>query len=85
MRATTIMLAGVGVLVLTHWANDEPTVSTKMIIEVAFALLVIALLDQGQTEPIATGFAWLFLVAVLLSNKSILTVLGKAGTATKKA
>lgn len=85
MRATTIMLVGVGALVLTHWANNEPTVSTKMIIEVAFALLVIALLDQGQTEPIATGFAWLFLVAVLLSNKSILTALGKAGTAPKKA
>lgn len=85
MRATTIMLVGVGVLVLTHWANNERTVSTKMIIELAFALLVIALLDQGQTEQIATGFAWLFLVAVLLSNKSILTALGKAGTAPKKA
>lgn len=79
------MLFGIGALVLTHWANNEPTVSTKMIVEVAFALLVIALLDQGQTEPVATGFAWLFVAAVLLSNKSILTALGKAGTAPKKA
>ena len=85
MRATTIMLVGVGALVLTHWAHNEPTVSTKMIVQVAFAVLVIALLDQGRTEPVATGFAWLFLAAVLLSNKSILTALGKAGTAPKKA
>ena len=88
MRATTVMLLAIGVLVLTHWANNEPTVNPKMVIELAFALIVIAMLDQGRTEPIATGFAWLFFAAVLLSSKSLLTALGKAGgtsTTTKAA
>ena len=45
-----------------------------------------AILDTAfQTEPVAKGFAWLFLVAVLLSNKSVLTALGKAGTTPKAA
>ena len=85
MRATTIMLLAIGLLVLTHWANGEPTVNTKMVIELTFALLVIGALDQGRTEEIASGFAWLFLAGVLLSSKSLLTALSKAGTTPPKA
>jgi len=85
MRATTVMLLAIGALILAHWANSEPAVNAKMVIELTFALIVIAALDQGQTEPVAKGFAWLFLVAVLLSNKSVLTALGKAGTTPKAA
>ena len=55
MRATTVMLLAIGILVLTHWANNEPTVNPKMVVELAFALLVIAFLDQGKTEPVATS------------------------------
>jgi hypothetical protein len=85
MRATTVMLLAIGALILAHWANGEPTVNAKMVVELTFALIVIAALDQGETEPVAKGFAWLFLVAVLLSNKSILTALGKTGTTPKAA
>lgn len=87
MSATTIMMLAFGLLVVTHWANNKPAVSVKVVIEMAFAILFIALLDQGKTEPIATGFAWLFLVAVLLRGDSILTALSKAENAktTKKA
>lgn len=89
MRATTVMLLAIGLLILTHWANNEATVNPKMVVELVFALLVIALLDQGETEPIAKGFAWLFFAAVLLSSKSLLTSLNKAGgtstTSTKAA
>lgn len=85
MRATTVMLLAIGALILGHWANNEPTVNAKMVIELVFALVVIAALDQGQTEPVAKGFAWLFLVAVLLSSKSILTGLSKAGNTPKAA
>ena len=77
MRATTIMLLAAGLLVAGHWAHNEPSVTPKIAIEMAFAILVIAALDQGQTEPVAQGFAWLFLLAVLLGNKSILTGLAK--------
>jgi hypothetical protein len=76
-----------GALILSHWANNKPTISTKQVIEMAFALLLIALMDQGETEPIAKGFAWLFLAAVLLRNDSILTALAKrtgTGTAAPK-
>lgn len=71
------MLIAIGLLVLTHWANNEPTVNPKMVIELVFALLIIAMLDQGRTEPIAKGFAWLFLAAVALSSKSLLGALNK--------
>ncbi len=77
MRATTIMLVAIGLLILTHWANKEPTVNAKMVVELVFALLIIAMLDQGRTEPIAQGFAWLFLAAVALSSKSLLGALNK--------
>lgn len=77
MRATTIMLIAVGLLILTHWANSEPAVNSKMVIELAFALIIIAMLDQGRTEPIAQGFAWFFLAAVALSSKSLLGALNK--------
>jgi hypothetical protein len=46
-------------------------------VEVVFALLVIAALDQGRTQGIARGFAWLFLVAVLLGNNSPVTGLAR--------
>jgi hypothetical protein len=78
MRATTVMLLAIGALILAHWANNKKTVNPKMVIELTFALIVIAALDQGKTEPVAKGFSWLFLVAVLLSNESILTSLAKS-------
>ena len=86
MSATTVFLVAWGALILGHWANNEPTINTKQIIEMGFALLIIAALDQGETEDIAKGFAWLFLAAVLLSNKSVLQALAKrTGTGTGKA
>ena len=84
MRATTVMLLAVGVLVLTHWANNEPTINKRMVVELAFALIIIAMLDQGRTEPIATGFAWLFFAAVVLSSKSLLNALNKINPPTGK-
>ena len=72
-----------GALLLTHWANNQPTINSKQVIEMTFALIVIALLDQGETADIAKGFAWLFLAAVLLRPDSILTALAKrTGTGT---
>lgn len=79
MNATTIMMIAFGALILTHWANNKPTASLKTIVEMVFAIIFIALLDHGATEPIAKGFSWLFLAAVLLSNDSVLTSLSKAG------
>jgi hypothetical protein len=79
VNATTIMLTAIGAGVLGRWANDQDAVpSAKQVIEVLFALILIAALDQGRTESIARGFALLFLAAVLLSDDSPLTGLAKA-------
>jgi hypothetical protein len=69
------MLLAVVLLVIAHWAHGQPAVSGTMIVEVGFAILFVALLDHGATEGIAQGFAWLFLVAVLLSKNSPISLL----------
>lgn len=84
MRATTVMLLALGLLVIGHWANNKPSVSVKLVVEFGFALMLIAFLDHGRTEQIASGFAWLFLVAVLLGSSSPISGLAKA-TQTKPA
>lgn len=89
MSATLVMFIAFGLLILTHWANNKPTgLNAKLIIEISFAIAVIALLEANpDTEPIAKGFAWLFLAAVLMRNDSILTALAKrtgTGTASPK-
>ena len=61
MRATTIMLVAVVLFLVHRWATNQKTVSPQIGVQAAFAVLVIALLDQGETEPVARGFAWLFL------------------------
>jgi len=81
------MLVAFGAMILGHWSNNEPTLSVKVVVEMAFAILFIAFLEGiPSAQPIATGFAWLFLAATLLSSKSILTGLAKVtGTGTGKA
>lgn len=61
MRATTIMFAAVLLFLVHRWSTNQETVSPQIVVQAAFAILVIALLDQGETEPVARGFAWLFL------------------------
>ena len=60
MRASTIMLAAAVLYLVHRWGTNQKTIDPKTAVEVAFAVFVIALLDQGQTEPVAKGFAWLF-------------------------
>lgn len=86
MSATTVMLVAFGALILGHWANNEPTISAKVLIEMVFAVLFIAFLENTAAQPVAQGLAWIFLAATLLSSKSILTGLAKAtGAGTGKA
>jgi hypothetical protein len=87
MSAVSVFLIAWGALILGHWTHNQPTVNTKQVIEMAFALIVIAMLEGFEdTEPIAKGFAWLFLAAVLLRSDSVLTGLSKVtGTGTAAA
>lgn len=83
MRASTIMLVAVLLYLVHRWASNQKTVSPQIVVEAAFALLVIALLDQGDTEPVARGFAWLFLLGAAYA--AIPTITKAAGTPTTKA
>lgn len=63
MRASVVMAVAVGLYVIARWEKDEPAVTLEGVVGGLFAIIVIALLDQGHTEKVARGFAWLFLVA----------------------
>ena len=68
------MLIAFGVAILGRWAHEQK-VDAVAVVRALFAILVIAALDQGRTEPIARGFALLFLVAVLLGKNSPLSAI----------
>lgn len=78
MSATEIMVIAIMLGVVGRWAHNQKAVpSAKGVVQIVFALLVLAMLDQGRTEPIAQGLAWIFLAAVCLSNNSPLTGIAK--------
>jgi len=81
VRATTIMFVAVLLYLVHRWAANEKTVTPQAVVGAAFAILVIALLDQGETEPVAKGFAWLFLAGAAYTA---LPAIGKASGTTKK-
>lgn len=85
MSATTVMAIAIVGGIVGRWAHNRPTVpSGTAVVEIMFALIVIAALDQGATADVAKGFAWLFLAGVLLSNSSPLTGIAKTVTAKPK-
>lgn len=60
MRASVIMAVAVAMYVLARWERNEPAVTLDGVLGGLFVIVVISLLDQGPTESIAKGFAWLF-------------------------
>lgn len=76
MRATTVFLIGAALGAVGRWAHNEKAVpDAKQMVEIVFALLLISMLDQGRTEPIAKGFAWLFFFSVFLGKSSPANIL----------
>lgn len=74
MSATEIMGLAFLLAVVGRWSHNQSALpGAKGLVEIIFALLVISLLDQGRTQPVARGFAFVFLAAVLLSDNSPLT------------
>jgi hypothetical protein len=73
------MMVAIAAGIVGRWSHNEKAVpSAKAVIEIMFALILIAALDHGRTQSIARGFALLFLVSVLLSNNSPLTGLAQS-------
>lgn len=85
MNATTVMAVAIVSGLVGRWAHNRPTVpSAGGVVQIVFAVVVIAALDQGATQQVARGFAWLFLAGILLSNNSPLTGIAKATEKKKK-
>lgn len=76
------MALALGALILGRWAHSKPALNTGTVAGGAFAIIVIAALDGGETEGIAQGLAWIFLAVVLLSADSPLSAIAKLSTST---
>jgi len=72
MRATSLMMLAVALFILHRWATNQTAVSVHIAVAGIFAILVIAFLDQGATEPVAKGFAWLFLIGAAYNMVPVL-------------
>ena len=78
MSATKVMVTAMLVGVVGRWANNKKALpDPKGLVEVLFALGLVAFLDNGRTEPVAKGLAWLFFASVMLSDNSPLTGLAR--------
>ena len=85
MRASVIMAVAVFLYIIARWTRNQPAVTLPAVLSGAFAIFVIALLDQGRTEEIAKGFAWLFFaVAAYAALPGIFTSINAAGKSTGK-
>lgn len=81
MRASYITGLAFLLLVVGRWAHNEKALNVQTIAGGAFVIIVIAALDNGSTEEIAKGLAWLILAAVALSKNSPLTAIATAANA----
>lgn len=86
MRATTIVIIAAGVFVIGRWSHNQPALTIGSVASVIFLLIVIGILDQGSTEAVAKGFAWIILAVAILSDNSPVLPVAKliAGTLNNK-
>lgn len=78
MSATSVAAIGIGLAVVGRWAHNQTALSTRSAAGSVVAIGVVAALDRGKTAQIANGFAWLILVAVMLSKNSPVTGIATA-------
>lgn len=77
MKASHLILIAALVFTLGRWAHNKPAVTIQSVVAVGFLFVVIGMLDAGETEPVAKGFAWIVLAVALLSNDSPVTPVAK--------
>jgi hypothetical protein len=78
MRATFIVFIAFALLIIGRWAHDKPALNVQTVVGGAFAIIVIAMLDNESTGEIASGLAWLILAVVILNKDSPLTGIANA-------
>jgi hypothetical protein len=81
MTATMVMAMAILLYIIARWSRNQPAVTLGGVVSGLFAIFIIALLDQGKSEPVAKGFAWLFFIVAAYNAIPPLTTL--AGTAAK--
>ncbi len=62
MSATQLMTLAVVLYVVARWIHNQPAVNVHVVVGGLIAIVVIAGLDHGHSEPVAKGLAWLFLI-----------------------
>jgi hypothetical protein len=77
MKASHVILVAALVYTLGRWSHNKPAVTLQSVVSVFFLFIVIGMLDTGESEPVAKGFAWLILAVALLSNDSPVTPIAK--------
>lgn len=83
MTASMVMAVAILLYVIARWAHNKPAVTLGGVVSGLIAIFIIALLDQGRTEQIAKGFAWLFFIVAAYNAIPPLTTL--ATTSAKKS
>lgn len=75
MRASYVVILAWLIYTAGRWAHNQPAFSIASIAAMAFTVAVIAALDNGRTEHIAKGIAWLLLAGAVLAKDSPVTAL----------
>lgn len=80
MRASTIVMIAIGAYVIGRWAHNKPAVTLGTVASAFFLIIVIGMLDNGTTEEIAKGFAWLILAVAVLNPDSPISAIANVIT-----
>lgn len=73
MKASHIVIFAIAAAAFGRWTHNKPAASVQLVVQATFVVLIVAFMDQGETETVAKGLAWLFLAAVMLGKDSPIT------------
>ena len=79
-----VMAVAILLYIIARWAHNKPAVTLGGVASGLFAIFIIAMLDQGRTEQVAKGFAWLFFIVAAYNAVPPLATLA-TGSARKGA
>ena len=74
-----VMALAILLYIIARWAHNKPAVTIGGVVSGLFAIFIIAMLDQGKTEQIAKGFAWLFFIVAAYNAIPPLSTLAVQG------
>jgi len=78
-----MMLLAIILYIVHRWATGRPAVTLAVVLSGIFAVLVIEAFDHGKAEPVAKGFAFLFLLVAAYNAIPAFTGALQSAQATK--